>query len=310
MIVFPQSLSSWRLQIMLEELGLSCNVETVDIFNWEHLQPTHLRLSPTASVPVLVTVEGRPLTGEDIFHYLQTLQTSQLPSCVFPRGELGSQAIKFYKKLEEVNVGVLTYGLAFHINQTKLLRFPYCKEEFYEKSSNYIVSRAERLSEAADQIGPENQDIARQLRDLSNDHKENLPSYFDDEGFESVLKSLEKVLNYFEDELGRDDREGRWLGGAQFSLADVTLGLYLHRLYQLGLDQKYFQEGIRPHLSVFYQSVKTRQSFERVTQWKNHISEERRVLSEEDKIVENAKWGVGIAAILGGLFVAKKIFKK
>ena len=28
-------------------------------------------------------------------------------------------------------------------------------------------------------------------------------------------------------------------------------------------------------------------------------SEERRVLSEEDKILENAKWGVGIAALLG-----------
>ena len=32
---------------MLEELGLSCNVEHVDIFQWEHLTPTHLRLSPT-----------------------------------------------------------------------------------------------------------------------------------------------------------------------------------------------------------------------------------------------------------------------
>ena len=55
-------------------------------------------------------------------------------------------------------------------------------------------------------------------------------------------------------------------------------------------------------------------------------SEERRVLSEEDKILENAKWGVGLAAVLGkirkykrffikfrssgGLFVVKKILKK
>ena len=46
-IVFPYSLSSWRLQIMLEELGLSCNVEKVDMFQWEHLQPSHLRLSPS-----------------------------------------------------------------------------------------------------------------------------------------------------------------------------------------------------------------------------------------------------------------------
>ena len=30
-------------------------------------------------------------------------------------------------------------------------------------------------------------------------------------------------------------------------------------------------EGVRPHLSVFYQSVKTRPSFARVTDWKNRI---------------------------------------
>lgn len=44
-IVFPYSLSSWRLQIMMEELGLACNVENVDMFKWEHLQLSHLRLS-------------------------------------------------------------------------------------------------------------------------------------------------------------------------------------------------------------------------------------------------------------------------
>ena len=95
-------------------------------------------------------------------------------------------------------------------------------------------------------------------RNLSEDHQENITNYIQQEGYESVLKTLEKVLDYFEDEFGRDDREGRWLGGARLSIADVTLGifdlpfysasmmtlspgLYLHRLYQLGLDEIYFQ---------------------------------------------------------------------
>ena len=84
-------------------------------------------------MPVLVTVEGRPLTGDDIFDYLQSLQTSAGTACVFPPGGLADQVKKFYKKLEEVNIGVLTYGLAFHSEQTKLLRFPFCKEQFFEK---------------------------------------------------------------------------------------------------------------------------------------------------------------------------------
>ena len=82
-----------------------------------------------AAVPVLVTEEGRPLTGENIFHHLQSITSpSQSAARVFP-----SDVIKFCKKLDEVNIGVLTYGLAFHTKHTKLLRFPYCKEDFFEK---------------------------------------------------------------------------------------------------------------------------------------------------------------------------------
>ena len=112
------------------------------------------------------------------------------------------------------------------------------------------------------------------------------------------------MLDYFEEELGHEGRVGRWLGGAQICVADITLGsyhrgkqdyllfvfigLYLHRLYQLGLDTAYYQgdtntpedddvlytdtvaEGVRPHLSVFYQSIKSRTSFKEVLRWQEH----------------------------------------
>ena len=117
------------------------------------------------------------------------------------------------------------------------------------------------------------------------------------------------MLDYFEEELGHEGRVGRWLGGGQICVADITLGgyhniiegskitflhtvlftgLYLHRLYQLGLDTAYYQgdtntseeddahytcyiaEGVRPHLSVFYQSIKSRTSFKEVLRWQEH----------------------------------------
>ena len=40
--------------------------------------------------------------------------------------------LRFLRKLEDLNVGVLTYDLAFHLEQTTLLRFPFNKEEFFE----------------------------------------------------------------------------------------------------------------------------------------------------------------------------------
>ena len=62
-------------------------MDTVDIFNWDNLELSHLRLSSTViskayhneiiildhfqgAVPVLLTEEGIPLTGEDIYRHL------------------------------------------------------------------------------------------------------------------------------------------------------------------------------------------------------------------------------------------------
>ena len=51
------------------------------------------------------------------------------------------------------------------------------------------------------------------------------------------------------------------------SIADITLGLYVHRLWQLGMEEEYFEEGVRPHLSVFYKAIRERPSFLKVTRW-------------------------------------------
>ena len=72
------------------------------------------------------------------------------------------------------------------------------------------------------------------LRKLADEHQENLVHYIEEEGYDEMLRAVDKILDYFEDELGRDDRVGRWLGGVSVSIADISLGLYLHRLYQIG----------------------------------------------------------------------------
>ena len=100
-----------------------------------------------------------------------------------------------------------------------------------------------------------------------------------------VLQSFHLLLQEVEEELGRDGRVGSWLGGGlaprfyrqlqsgatslkankRFSVADITLGLYLHRLWQLGMEGEFFEDGVRPHLSVFYKMIRERPSFLKVT---------------------------------------------
>ena len=64
LLVFPGSLSSWRALIVAEELQVKVNVETVNMFLWEHLKPEHLALAPQGTIPTLVLPTGRSLIGQ------------------------------------------------------------------------------------------------------------------------------------------------------------------------------------------------------------------------------------------------------
>jgi len=123
---------------MMEELGVVCNnQESLDIFNWENLTLNHLRLSSKGSVPLMIKKSGQPLEGSEIYDYLHEIATSSHATnsvCVYPSyEEARDRAFKFQRKLDDINFGIITYGLAFHIHKTGVLRYPYHDEQFFEK---------------------------------------------------------------------------------------------------------------------------------------------------------------------------------
>ena len=50
------------------------------------------------------------------------------------------------------------------------------------QSSNYILNRSEKLMDAAEMIRGENPDICAGLKELAEQHQENLPNYLEAEG--------------------------------------------------------------------------------------------------------------------------------
>ena len=99
-LVFPPSLSSMRVMIALEEVRCPYSVETVDLFQWEHLRPEHLRLCSLGSVPVMDTVQGEPLVGEKMLQAVQEMGEGRGMVKLFPDGELGIKIIS-HKKYDE-----------------------------------------------------------------------------------------------------------------------------------------------------------------------------------------------------------------
>lgn len=57
------------------------------------------------------------------------------------------------------------------------------------------------------------------------------------------------------------DESNEWLCCNQFTLADVSLGILLHRLHQLGLSKYYWGNNKKPFLSKYYKTISKRKSF-------------------------------------------------
>lgn len=53
-----------------------------------------------------------------------------------------------------------------------------------------------------------------------------------------------------------------WLCCNQFTLADVSLGILLHRLRQLGLQKYFWGNKQKPFLSRYYERITKRPSFQ------------------------------------------------
>ncbi|XP_030625485.1 ganglioside-induced differentiation-associated protein 1-like 1 isoform X3 [Chanos chanos] len=85
-----------------------------------------------------------------------------------------------------------------------------------------------------------------------------------------ILGELAMVLDQVEAELEKRKLEYQgqkcdlWLCGPEFTLADVCLGATLHRLKFLGLSKKYWEDGSRPNLQLFFERVQKRYAFRKV----------------------------------------------
>ena len=68
------------------------------MFAWEHLHPSHLRLSGRAAVPVLVTTAGQPLAGMEMFSYL--VGCGPGGGALLPAGEAGQRVRQLCSRIE------------------------------------------------------------------------------------------------------------------------------------------------------------------------------------------------------------------
>eukprot|EP00088_Acartia_fossae_P004114 TRINITY_DN11752_c0_g1_i5.p1 TRINITY_DN11752_c0_g1~~TRINITY_DN11752_c0_g1_i5.p1 ORF type:complete len:313 (-),score=53.53 TRINITY_DN11752_c0_g1_i5:126-1064(-) len=303
----PNSYSSWVAQVMLKELSLEYSLHNVDLFKGEQFEPDYLRLSPGGVVPALV------VAGEDQHQESTTIiGLSEIRKHLAERcpdhSIFTGETERYLSKLEEAPVGLITFGLAFHKDYTKILRYPFHEPDFTEKSKKYVLERGNLLQNAIAQC--DDPSITTSLLNAAEKHYQNAEHYLNPDKYSCALGSVSSLLDWFETDLAREGRIGIWLGGIQCNVADIVLGMLLHRIWQLGLENTMFKEGTRPHLTLFYDRIRERPTIKNVTQWDVTASLVNVIKSDEDVFADQAKMGLGVMALLGGLYLGKKFLKK
>ena len=69
-----------------------------------------------------------------------------------------------------------------------------------------------------------------------------LPTMMDKIAFENFLTKIDDLLEEVEQILDDDARVGPWLFGPTFSAADISLTALLVRLYQLGMEDRFWKD--------------------------------------------------------------------
>jgi glutathione S-transferase len=222
------STCSQKVRMVLHEKGVAFEEVRIDLGRKEQLKPDYLALNPNGVVPTLVD-DGIPIIESSVIcEYLDEKypQNPLVPGDLVQRARM--RAWMHY--IEEVAVGAIRVP---SFNRAFLHRFKGQDQEQFEKQ----------------EIGP------RPVR------KELFQRMGSPKGFSR--KEVDKALGELAETCRRMDaamtRNGPWLMGEQFTLADVLVMPSIDRMADLGLSTVW--DGKYPAVARWYERLQARPAF-------------------------------------------------
>lgn len=98
---------------------------------------------------------------------------------------------------------------------------------------------------------------------------------------------------------------GNWLCCENFSIADVNLSVLLQRLWELGLENRFWAGGKRPLLENYYERVKQRESFKKtMPNLPYHI---KMIVMSQPSAYVGAAGAASIGVVVALIYMFKKI---
>jgi glutathione S-transferase len=222
------STCSQKVRMVLHEKGLAFDEVRVDLGKKEQLNPEYLALNPNGVVPTLVD-DGIPIIESSVIcEYLDEKYPHNplVPSDLVQRARM--RAWTHY--IEEVAVGAIRVP---SFNRAFLYRFKGQDQEQFEKQ----------------EIGP--RPVRKELFQRMGS-----PNGFSATEVDKSLGELAETCRRMDEAVSRN---GPWLMGEQFTLADILVMPSIDRMADLGLSTIW--DGKYPGVSGWYERLQARPAF-------------------------------------------------
>jgi glutathione S-transferase len=224
----PQSTCSQKVRLVLAEKGVAWEERKMDWLAGEHLAEWYLKINPNGVVPTLMH-DGEPILDSSVINeYLEEI----LPDPpLTPADPLSRARMRVWRQFIDEVPTVAIRVPSFNRSLTKLWK-NMSEEEF----------------EAFAATHPLRADFYRRMYKTGT-------VGFDDSEIRTSMRLLAKTLDRMEQALTKN---GPWLNGAEFSLADVSIVPTIVRMEDLG------HAGMWAHLprvSGWYERFQARASF-------------------------------------------------
>ncbi|XP_035907839.1 ganglioside-induced differentiation-associated protein 1 isoform X1 [Anopheles stephensi] len=244
----------------LHEKGIRFTKYEIDVTNDEHFSEWFLELNPRAELPVLqnglLIVPG----SIRILDYLEENYPKNKPLRMPPGTD--KLLLGFRQTIESLPIGVITIGSFLHPQHVGSPKFP-----FVLPVRQTILARDETLAQRLRTYATEYPAFAEVLLKKADFHERKRSIIASEEYFCKLLVALDEFLTSVEQYLATiDNLEACWLLGSDtFTMVDIGLGTLLHRLYVLGLEDRFWgTDKGRPNVGRYFTKVCARESFQSV----------------------------------------------
>ncbi|XP_047504719.1 ganglioside-induced differentiation-associated protein 1 [Pieris napi] len=253
------SFYSQKVLMALYEKNIEFEPLLIDITKGEQYSSWFLEINPRGEIPVLKVNTAIIPDSTRILDYLEFYLNQETPPLINVSADhkVMKNVNMFREMIEALPAGLITVGSFFHPHLCGTPKMPFILP-VREVLKNGDLSNSKNLRKLA-KANPKAENVLLYKAEIQ-DRKHEIITNEDE--YLKVLNVVDDVLSHVEEQLTKQYQEN-WLCCEQFSIADINLAVLLQRLWELGLEDRFWTQGIRPHIEQYFERVKERESFKK-----------------------------------------------